>query len=666
MTLKSASFSAAAVVAPSENQSIQSRKRGPKPKPVVEFPEEIISEWTDVACFHEAFVLHLERHADSIGHLHKALSHFGAKIERSTFVQWAAGKKTPTSVKSNAILAMIERRYRLPAGYFKAKLANNSRAVSGHTRLSGVTRSERRRLAWHLPDDFDDRSARERQEILQWVRSVIISGTTDYRRYQAEAAKHRFAIRFPSLTHRRRLRNYDAEDAGEGQSSHEGELELAVARVDAPPALEAEMTDLVRFKTATLADIGFHRRGVWNEATAFQKIEHLGLLFGALAASPRSVVKGYGVATEKLAMGLLVFPAILDWYVQWRERRRGFYTVWEANMFQLALALCRVETGWLRQTPHLASRLQPIAGLVTSADIAEAQADWDGACDRLYRHGLSRVKEIERVARVHRDPFEPIMPVLEADSPVGEYRKITEEILRLMPNALRHPRAAAEAARSFLMLRLGLHLGVRQKNLRELLICPKGRLPTSERHLEMRKRGEMRWSARDHGWEVLIPASAFKNANSSFFGNKPFRLMLPNLGDLYEYIETYIDRHRRVLLGRAADPGTFFVKTVKTKSRDASYNQTSFYEAWRLVIQRYGIRNPYTGRGAIEGLLPHGPHNVRDVLATHILKQTGSYEQASYAIQDTPDTVAAHYGRFLPQDKAALAAQILNRVWVAA
>lgn len=54
---------------------------------------------------------------------------------------------------------------------------------------------------------------------------------------------------------------------------------------------------------------------------------------------------------------------------------------------------------------------------------------------------------------------------------------------------------------------------------------------------------------------------------------------------------------------------------------------------------------------------------MRDVLATHILKQTGSYEQASYAIQDTAATVADHYGRFLPQDKAALAARVLNRVW---
>ncbi|MDR6665389.1 hypothetical protein [Rhizobium sp. 1399] len=55
-----------------------------------------------------------------------------------------------------------------------------------------------------------------------------------------------------------------------------------------------------------------------------------------------------------------------------------------------------------------------------------------------------------------------------------------------------------------------------------------------------------------------------------------------------------------------------------------------------------------------------------DVLPTHILKQTGSYEQASYAIQDTPDVVQQRYGRFLPQDKAALAAKILNQVWQAA
>ncbi|OOG69660.1 hypothetical protein B0E45_15065 [Sinorhizobium sp. A49] len=42
-----------------------------------------------------------------------------------------------------------------------------------------------------------------------------------------------------------------------------------------------------------------------------------------------------------------------------------------------------------------------------------------------------------------------------------------------------------------------------------------------------------------------------------------------------------------------------------------------------------------------------------------------SYQRASYAVRDTPEMVAGHYGRFLPQDKAALADKILTQVWEA-
>lgn len=142
--------------------------------------------------------------------------------------------------------------------------------------------------------------------------------------------------------------------------------------------------------------------------------------------------------------------------------------------------------------------------------------------------------------------------------------------------------------------------------------------------------------------------------------------MLPDLLDLYTYLNAYIERHRKVLLGRAPDPGTLFVKTVKTTSVDAAYNQTTFYEAWAAgdpaIRHLQSLHRPRRHQRAPSSR----PHNVRDVLATHILKQTGSYEQASYAIQDTPDVVQQHYGRFLPQDKAALAARILNQVWEAA
>ncbi|MET3792499.1 hypothetical protein ABID37_002716 [Aquamicrobium terrae] len=611
----------------------------------------------------------MRRHGDSYWHLHRAVVRDDENFNHSTIRHWLQESKAPRSVASLEVLARIERRYRLPTGYFKGKLPHQTRSASGHI-LDDIGSAERRRLAWHLPDDFNTRPRDEQEEILEWVRRVIISGSTDYRRFQAAAMKQRYAIRFPGITYGQSEVANDSSRDRRGGYEDDGasftDPDLMSGVIDAPPVLAMEMAELIRFKTATLTAFGLQRNGVWGEETASQKVEHLGLMFGALAAHPRGPVRGYGVPPQHLTFGLLIFPSIWDWYVQWRERRRGFYTAWEVDMLRISLALTRKETGWLRQHPHLATRVHPIEGLVSQRDIDRTCVDWDDACDIYFKHAASRVKEIQRVARIHRDPFEPIMPVLEADSPVGEYRKITEEILRLMPDERRYPRYAAEATRSFLMLRFGLHLGLRQKNLRQLMVCERGRLPRSERQLADMKRGELRWSERDNGWEVLIPSVAFKNANSSYFGSKPFRLILPNLGGLYDYIEAYIDRHRRVLLGGATDPGTFFIKTVKTNSKDASYDQTTFYEAWRLTIQRYGIYNPYTGRGAIPGLLPHGPHNVRDVLATHILKQTGSYEQASYAIQDTPDMVAQHYGRFLPQDKAALAARILNQVWEAA
>ncbi|QLL64262.1 hypothetical protein [Sinorhizobium mexicanum] len=646
-----------------------SAPRGPQPKAIQPFPDPLFAGGEDPAGFQDALVYHMRRFGESYWQLYRAIVHLGETFDDKTLLSWIQGERAPRSVASFEILARIERRYRLAAGYFKAKLPHQSRSLHGHN-LGDISPAERRRIALHLPDDFSSLPFTKREEILDWVRRVIISGSTDYRRYQAAASKQRYAIRFPGVTYGGTAlpprAHTLATSANQNVAEPFEDPDLLSGVVDAPPRLAMEMADLIRFKTSTLTAIGFQRNGVWGEETAFQKIEHLGLMFGSLAASPAGIVKGRGVPLSQLTFGLLIFPGVWDWYLQWREQRRGFYTKWEEDMLMVAQALTRAEVGWIRQHPELLKDVRPIEGLIAPEEIEFASRDWHGACDTFHRHAANRSKEIQRVMRVHRDPFEPIMCVLEADSPLAEYRKITDEILKRMPDEDRYPRAAAEAVRSFLLLRLGLHLGLRQKNLRQLRVCPRGHFPTSERRLEDMKCGELRWSDREQGWEVLIPSVAFKNSGSSFFGQKPFRLILPDLLDLYKYLEAYIDRHRRVLLGRAKDPGTLFVKTVKTISLDAAYDSTKFYEAWRTVIQRYGIYNPYTGRGAIKGLLPHGPHNLRDILATHILKQTGSYERASYAIQDTPDVVQQHYGRFLPQDKAALAARILNQVWEAA
>ena len=130
------------------------------------------------------------------------------------------------------------------------------------------------------------------------------------------------------------------------------------------------MDALLRFKSATLTDIGYQRSGVWGAETASQREEHLALLFGALAALPDDEVSGLGVPREALTFGLLVLPSVWDWYVQWRERRRGFFTGWESEMLLLGAAFSRSQTGWLRQSPCLAERLRPIPGIVAQEDLS--------------------------------------------------------------------------------------------------------------------------------------------------------------------------------------------------------------------------------------------------------------------------------------------------------
>jgi hypothetical protein len=307
---------------------------------------------------------------------------------------------------------------------------------------------------------------------------------------------------------------------------------------------------------------------------------------------------------------------------------------------------------------------RPFPGLLSADDIAKAQSNWSGLCDETFLQMGTWRKDITRIARVHRDPFQAVLPVLEADSPAGVYNRIPEEILRRLPDGEKHPLAAAEAIRAFLMLRIGLHTGLRQRNLRQLRVCPVTSPPTPMDRLEAIASGELHWDSAQAGWVVTIPANAFKNGGSSYFANSPYALRLPDYGGLYVQIIAYLTVHRPLLLAEAEDPGTFFVKTVRNSHLDrAHYEEAAFYTAWRRAIERYGVYNPYTGRGAVKGLLPHGPHNVRDVLATHILKRTGSYEHAGYAIQDTPEMVARHYARFLPHEKAAIAARILAEVW---
>ncbi|MEP3082291.1 MAG: hypothetical protein ABJO75_00755 [Sedimentitalea sp.] len=99
------------------------------------------------------------------------------RIKRSTFVGWGRRNTAPSTAISQDILRRIERRYRLPNRYFSS-VFEAAVDTTTYCELDELTPAKRRRLVWHLPDDFRRRPRVEQDEILAWVREVIISGST--------------------------------------------------------------------------------------------------------------------------------------------------------------------------------------------------------------------------------------------------------------------------------------------------------------------------------------------------------------------------------------------------------------------------------------------------------------------------------------------------------
>jgi hypothetical protein len=587
----------------------------------------------------EALDREMRRWNDNAVRLAAASTEAGAPVLARQVAKWRQGAARPKGERSLAALSAIEGRYGLAPGELAGCVAVRARAPG----LSA--------LRPHLPEDFASRSAADQAEILDWIGRTFRNATA-YRRYQTRASRDTYRIGFSGWS-----------GAPIAAPTRTGGRRRPGSRREAAEPLASEMAAFLAFKTVDLAPAGFLRRGAWNAATAQQGAHRLGLLFGALAAPAGGPVAGLGVPPADLSLALLCLPQVWDWHLAWRRRRRGFFTAWEAQMLDLAAAITHPETGWLSQNPSLAGALRPIEGLVSEADVARVSADWPGACRAMHQFARMRARELGRIARTHRDPFEAVLPVLEAASPLAEYLKIAEEVRRRAPCEQRRPLRAAESRRDFLMIRLALHTGLRARNLQELLVSPPGRRPHGEAELARLRRAELRWDAVAERWEVFAPAAAFKNARSSFFAGRAFRLPLPDRGGLYTEIAAWLSRSRPLLLAGAPDPGVFFVRRVRAPGDAPALDRFRFHQAWRRIIERHGIFNPYTGRGAVPGLLPHGPHAVRAVLATHVLKVTGSCDQAAYAIQDTAGSIQRHYARFLPTDKAAIAAEVLDRVW---
>jgi hypothetical protein len=573
-----------------------------------------------------------------------------AGISAQKLRSWSKGYTWPRTEAEFKFIEKAEKRLKLPNGTFEKTLGPENGTPLEHA-LLGFHRAHWQVVHWHVPADFNSRSPAERAHILDWIRINALGYGGAYSNYRKSNIEQPFGFYFPSVAAQPA---YVSSGKPLEQQRH--------SQRPAPAGLDAEMKELVAYKTATICPIGFQRSTTWLPETVSAQARVMGIFFGCLSLPAKSLNRCLSIPAKGLTFALLAFPALLHHYLNWRQTRRGFFTASEILVIGTTQCLLRPKAGWLRQHPELSKNLIPVPGLISRQDIAEAKKDWGKQCDSAHDFAMQASKQVRTFRRVHRDPYAPIAVVLAHKSPVTRYKLIVDELLKRWPRK-GSAEEQAEHARSHLLLRIALHSGLRSRNLRELLFRARGENPRHDAELERRRRGELRWNPGERCWEIFIPCVAFKNYRSSFFASSPYRLRLPNLSSLWSAIDEYLSKHRPVLIGSFKDTGALFVRRTTSDDKTPEYGVNTFHSMWRVMIQRYGIYNPFTRRGAIAGLLPHGPHCVRDVLATHILKKTGSYELASYAIQDTTQVLIDHYSRFFPHDKTMQAANILKDAW---
>ncbi len=73
----------------------------------------------------------------------------------------------------------------------------------------------------------------------------------------------------------------------------------------------------------------------------------------------------------------------------------------------------------------------------------------------------------------------------------------------------------------------------------------------------------------------------------------------------------------------------------------------------RRIREIFYLRSAYVAAlpGVPPKVLPFGPHSIRHVVATEIVKRTGSFEAAANVLLDSIDMVVQHYARFAPRDR---------------
>ena len=442
--------------------------------------------------------------------------------------------------------------------------------------------------------------------------------------------------------------------------------ELEISHKGLPPLMQNEFEALRKFKMGETQDFSFRRRfangtarrgitngGIWKRKTAELVRTGMARCITAL----KELIGDDAPRLEQLAqIGIAVFfdADVMAQLTFWIAERRfqtmtlagnfdfaecdslnskQFFTAADASRVITLAGLLNEETGYFF---HYMPTLKPLDGYISTGWITDAKADWQKHAQAQRKKLMNLARFIEEQVRnqklLVRDPWRNIEPILDLKRPLEPLYQALDRLGFDRPAFEGAPLATALHDRDYLMLSLWLHTRLRRDQIRKITY-------------RADNWGQLRRST-DGLFKLVLPRSDFKNANSKALKGKGPNVEIDLPGKdarLHQAIERWLigdGASRTLLYGESAGDWLFPGIQGKRLGDGMVYNIVVNFTAHYLVW------TPWQPDG-IKGVLPFGPHAVRDITVTHFLICfDGDVHKAAATVFDTPETIQKHYGRW--------------------
>ncbi|WP_210357329.1 hypothetical protein [Sphingomonas beigongshangi] len=622
----------------------------------------------------------------------------GTRIDKATIKNWVSGAREPSHAQQRTV-DLIEEIFNLEKGTLTAKLCADSR-TRGPFEIAPDGIPIPKGFDAHLPFDYPELLPTRQREVLNFVVDSVFTQDAAHslRQRVVMIDKYRLPLRdWPDHLKdewRRYLKTrvvrddameigaeIDEEDGGSDPSGRSRQAKFLTAGGGA--RLTSHLETFFGFLHRSVA-LEAPFTGVRDNTPGWrrEKAEEIA------RAADYKPMPGLGVPLEHLTIGAL---AVRDFYRAFVKFQIGRSTddsrnsISVANFFEILVdvdGFVRNDQSMQQRTADLLSWWRNEQALelrrkFAKLPVVDTDEQWKTACEgaaQLYRlryeklndrlHGRKNSKPIRRL----RDPFAPIEKVLASASPRRYYRRAIQRMIAARPTQIRLRHVwLRDCILALILFRTLLRI----KNLARLTY-------KADNTGQLRREGKT--------WVVQIHKDNFKNRDGKYFiGGDYFRMTLNNDDGLYEMLDQYINMTRQHFLGRRgeidsdernilaearghdgffddlldfddgeADDDRFFLNE-NGQPFSASYLSARYY----VMTKRHLVHNRFRRRG-MRGIMPHGPHCVRHIGATAVLKNGGTFFQAGRVIQDSEESARKCYSKWGPADNGKSAGDLLD------